>query len=480
MSKRMGSHGRVALAVIVQAGTGLAGCSDPSFDEATLALLGANVVTMQDEVVLPDHMIVMAGDRIIAVTPSQPERVPPGAERLAMDGRYVIPGLVDAHVHVLSDAADAIDRAFPLLVANGVTSVRDMGSELSELTTVRSRLVEDGGAVAPHVVVGGPLLDGTLKPWYGDLPLVLEDPADVPAALAELKASGVDFLKVYDDLAPEVFEAIAHEASRLGLRFAGHVPARVSLREAIEAGQSTVEHLGFSTVKDCVDDPDAWFQRSITAKFETGYDAYYRVVESHWEELEWRDCAPMIAALGRPGVAFVPTLDMELNDPSRLDSAAFAYMRPPSRGWCNTLLANINAAPEALRERAYASYVDAFRRIRDSGTTVLAGSDTPNNCVVAGFSLHWELSLLVDAGLTPFQALRAATTDAVAATSPDRPAGVVAPGFESDLVVLTGNPLADIDQTRMIEGVVLDGRWLDRGRLDDLLRRARAAAESGS
>ncbi|NNM04315.1 MAG: amidohydrolase family protein [Gemmatimonadetes bacterium] len=476
MLNRRGSYG----AAIFLAASHLAGCADHSFDEATLVLLGANVVTMQDEAVLPDHMVVMAGDRIIAVAPSEPDRLPPGAERVAMDGRYVIPGLVDAHVHVLSDAEDAIDRAFPLLVANGVTSVRDMGSEMAGVTEVRNRMATGEGTVAPHVTAGGPLLDGTLKPWYGNLPLILEDPADVPAALADLESRGVDFFKVYDDLSPEVFRAIAREARGLGLEFAGHVPARVALLEAVDAGQRTVEHFGFSTVRDCVENPSEWFQRSITAKFETGYDAYYRVVESHWDQLDWEACAPVLAALGRAGVAFVPTLDMELNDPSRFDTAAITYMLPASRGWCTTMIGNIDSADEALRERAYASYLDAFRRLRESGATVVAGSDTPNNCVVAGFSLHWELRLLVEAGLTPYSALRAATTDAVAATSRERLAGAIAPGFEADLVVLAGNPLADIEQTRRIEGVVLDGRWLDRGRLDDLLQRAQAAAESGS
>ena len=442
-------------------------------------LLDANVVAMQDEGVLRDHMVVIAGERILSVAPSEPHRIPAEAVTIDMEGRYVIPGLVDTHVHVLSNAEDAIQRTFPLLVANGVTSVRDMGSEMSGLLDVRSRLAADSGAVAPHLAAGGPLLDGTRKPWYGDLPLVLENPSEVPAALADLESRGVDFFKVYDDLAPEVYRAIAREARNLGMDFGGHLPRRVSLVDAIGAGQRTVEHFGFSTVKDCVDDPDAWFRRSITAKFETGYDAYFRLVQSHWDQVDWRECAVTMEALGKSGAALVPTLDMELNDRTRIDTTAVAYMLPASRQWCGSLLGEIDTAADPLRESAYASYLAAFRRLQESGVTILAGSDTPNNCLAAGFSLHWELGLLVESGLTPYQALRAATTSAVAAVSPDRRAGVIAPGFEADLVVLADNPLEDIDRTRDIRGVILDGHWLDRERLDALLRQARVAAGSG-
>ncbi|MBT8478338.1 MAG: amidohydrolase family protein, partial [Gemmatimonadetes bacterium] len=153
-------------------------CTPSVYDEATLAILDVDVVTLQGEAVLVDHMVVISGDRIIAVEPTDPRRLAPDTRRVQGNGAFVLPGFVDMHVHALSSTEDALQRTFPLLVANGVTTVRDMGSELSILTEVRARLESESGRIAPRLLAAGPLLDGTRKPWYGELPLILETPEE--------------------------------------------------------------------------------------------------------------------------------------------------------------------------------------------------------------------------------------------------------------------------------------------------------------
>jgi len=459
---------RRALGILLLAAVPV-GCAPSHYEEATLALLNVDVIALQNEVVLEDHMVVLSGNRIVAVEPTDVRRLPPDTRQVQGNGAYVLPGLTDMHVHAMSSTEDALERAFPLLVANGITTVRDMGSELAILTEVRARLRLEPGRAAPRVLAAGPLLDGVRKPWYRDLPLILETPAVVAEELPGLREAGVDFFKVYDDLDPATYDAIAAAANDSALPFAGHVPDGVSIEHAVEVGQRTIEHLGLATVKDCVDDPGGWFEKAIHARFRQGYDAYYRVLIDHWESLDWSRCEAVLTALGQPGVYFTPTLDMEINDRSRIDPSTIRYMAPGSQTWCNQVLEQIDAAEPTLRKRAYEHQFDAFRRIHEAGARILVGTDAPNNCVLEGFSLHGELALLVEAGLSPGEALRAATFHAARALGRGELAGLVEAGREADLVLLDENPLEEIGNTRSVVGVVLRGSWLDRAALDALL-----------
>ncbi len=466
-----------ALAVVTLVVLAAVACAPSRYDEATLALLDVKVITLLGESILEDHMVVISGDRIIAVEPTDPRRLPPDIRVIQGNDAYVLPGFTDMHVHVMSSTKDALERTFPLLVANGITTVRDMGSELPILKEVRARLKAEPEQIAPRLLAAGPLLDGTRKPWYGKLPLILQTPDEAREQLPRLRQAGVDFFKVYDDLDPATYAAITADAKTSGLHFAGHVPDRVSILDAVEAGQRTIEHLGLATVKDCVDDPDAWFERAINAKFQEGYDSYYGIMFEHWVSVDWSRCATVLAALSQPTVYFTPTLDMELNDRSRIDTSTVRYMSSRSQAWCNQLLDKIEAADPVLRERVFEQYLVAFRKIHEAGAQLLVGTDTPNNCVVAGFSFHGELALLHEAGLTPVEALRAATIDAALALDRGDIAGLVEVGREADLVLLERNPIEEVTNTRTVVSVVLRGRWLDREDLDAMLADALSAAQ---
>ena len=466
---KVSMHLTVALAVFA--------CAGPPLPPTTLAILDVQVLPMDDETVLDNQMVLIHEDQIVAVVPAERRRVPAGARVVEGNGRYVIPGLWDMHVHAISDPDDAIARTLPLFLAHGVTGVRDMGSTLEALVETRKRLADDERVLAPRLVAAGPLLDGTRKPWYRDLPLILESPEDVRAELTRLRDAGVGFFKVYDDLAPGTYQAIAEAAEELAMPFAGHPPTTVGWTAAATAGQHSVEHLGLPALKDCIDDYDTWFSRSIGARFGEGYDAYYRVLEQAWEAIDWQRCDAMLQALADHDVYFTPTLGMEINDRGRVDLDAIEGMLPQSRDWCRTTLDGIDQADPELREAVYARLGSTLRRAKDAGVVLLAGSDSENYCLAPGAGLQTELALLVEAGLTPYEALRAATRDAAEAVGFGDRSGRVAPGYWADLVLLEANPLEDVTRTRTIAGLVAAGRWIDSSELESIRAQALAVAD---
>ncbi len=445
----------------------LAACTQQTspYLNSDVFITGVTLIDVQSGQAKPQMSVVIRGGQIHAVIPADQLIQPADADQVISEGGFLIPGLWDMHVHALSDPDDAVTRALPLFVANGVTGVRDMGSLVPGIVEVRKRLAENPQLAAPELYVAGPLLDGVVLPWYGDLPMELTSREDVEEKLPDLVDAGMDFLKVYDQLSQPVYQAVIDFANRNNLPVAGHAPKAVSMAAAARAGQRTIEHLSIASLRDCVADPDSWFDKSINAKFGEGYTAYYNVTLDFAESINREDCLNAFSELAAHNTYFTPTLVMELNDSSRLDTETFPYHASGSIEWCETQLSGIEAVDTELRERAFSRYTDWFGLIQDAGTAVLAGSDTPNNCLVPGFSLHWELQRLVEAGMSTAAALRTATVNAAAAMDRSDRLGQVKPGFQADLVLLAENPLTDIANTQTIKGVMTSGRWFNEPQL---------------
>ena len=422
----------------------------------------------------PDQTIVIREGRIHAVLDAEDVQIL-DVDQVLQSGGYVIPGLWDMHVHALSDPDDAINRSLPLFVANGVTGVRDMGSVVPGVIETRTRLENDPSLPAPELFVAGPLLDGVKLPWYGDLPLVLEDAADVERELPRLQEQGIDFFKVYDQLSRPAYDAVLAYGAENGVLVAGHAPESVGVLDAASAGQSTIEHLSLFSLRECVAEPRAWFDRAINAKFRGEYVDYYRTITAFFEAIDQERCDEAYRAMAEAGTYFTPTLVMEFNDRARVDEGALEYLGLGARSWCSQGLVKSDGADPAARDDAYAAMHAQFERMRDAGVTFLAGSDTQNNCLVPGFSLHWELEQLVDAGLQPVEAIRAATSDAAMAIGRGSDSGRIEAGYSADIVVLGANPLQQIRNTRDILGVMQDGRWYDADALNTLRSDAAAA-----
>lgn len=407
----------------------------------------------------PLSRIRIEGDRIMSIEPESDAAIT--GQIVDGEGAYASAGLWDMHIHALSDPDAATQRVLPLLISYGVTGIRDMGSLVPGIVETRARLAADPSLPRPRLFVSGPLLDGQALPWYGDLPLVLDTPQAVAPAVQQLQAAEMDFLKVYSGLKSEVLEAIAAEAHRLDLPFAGHVTIASGLAGAARLGQSSIEHLSVATFLECLPDDPGFFDRWVRSRFEVGYDAYWEESLSFEARADWTLCEARLRDLAGAGSAFTPTLVMEFLDRERTDLDALAYLETGSREWCELNLQRVDAASASRRAEMYAAYVRLLDRVRAAGLPILAGSDAPNFCLAPGSSLLGELERLVEAGMTDAEAIEAATTGPALAMGRADDLGRLAPGFAADIVLTPSNPFEDVRAYRDIRLVVAAGRVHD-------------------
>jgi hypothetical protein len=396
--------------------------------------------------------------------------VPEDATVVDGTGRFLIPGLSDMHAHVYGEPE------LLLYVAYGVTRIRNMWGDHTALA-MRARS-DSGVIVAPRILTAGRLVDGS-PPVWGETSASIADPAAARALIDEERRAGFDLLKIYNSLSAETFDAIAEHSRATGHPFGGHVPRSVSLEHAFRSGMQTIEHnRGWAEATQVrrVSGPDEG--REILqriARGEVGWDALYDLDRT-------RELARLAA---ESGVWHVPTLSWfdgvytsRRQVAERMGRPGIEYMSPRITGYWdptgNPGLARLS--DETLESFQKLQEIELIRTkaLHDAGAPLLMGTDAPNPFVATGAAVHGELALLVEAGLTPFEALRTATA-AVGEFIGDSTVGTITRGAPADLLLLGGNPLEDIGATREIEGVVLRGGWLPRDSLDGLLARAAAS-----
>lgn len=407
-----------------------------------LAITHVNVVDVADGRIVQDVMVTMSGATIARVTHGG---TPPADARVVdARGGFLIPGLWDMHAHMEASGASWL----PLYIANGVTGIRDMGSDVDLILSMRDDTAA-GRVLGPRIFAAGPILDDAPEDWPFRVRVrTSEQGRD---AVRHLKRRGVDLVKVHNQTPREAYFAIADEARRLRLPLAGHVPVAVTTEEAIDAGQTGIEHLSESRVwMDC-----------------SGGETYRAAA-----------CRPLFGMLARRGIWQTPTLVamselLTIGTPA--SSVSADRMAYATRSVRNLWVENqSDATPEvvrALERRAEAAAIATSDMAR-AGVGILAGCDT----MIAGFCVHDEIAAMVRGGMTPLAALQAATVNPARALDVSRTAGSIASGRRADLVLLDANPLTDIANVRRIRAVVAAGRLLDRNELDTLLAQARIAA----
>ncbi len=478
-------------------------------DGSSLAFTRVNVVDVESARVLPNQTVLIAGNRIQAVGSSARVKIPSGAQVVDATGKYLIPGLWDMHLHVVDpDTPGSPDVVLPLLVANGVTGGRDLGAmSLDSILQLRSD-IRTGQRIGPRLVVAGKLLDGVPLVFPPDAILVrtAEEGRQIVDSLA---ARGVDLIKPYEMLRREVFFAIVDQAKRRGLLLAAHVPLSVDAAEVSDAGVQTLEHLRNIELA-CSSKADS-LRAARTAMLEeegarvapqgglafawsAGYadGAAFRAKLHRAQRPRARDtydpqrCADLLRRFARNGTWHDPTLAIETSEVERPDTshrvrATLRYVPPRFReAWARAVDGLDKLPPEEAAEMEMQArwLIRLVAALRDAGVGLLAGTDVSNPYMVPGFSLHEELRALTRAGLTPAEALRAATLHPAQALSATDSLGTVEGGKLADLVLLDANPLLDIGNARKIRGVVLNGRFLDRRALDQLLADAERAANT--
>lgn len=437
---------------------------------------------------LPDRTVLVAGDRIARVAPSDSVQIAVGTRVVDGGGGYLIPGLWDMHVHLRSPAAERIDM--PLFVAHGVTGVRDMGSDclvpgqgpvcLPEMRD-RQRRVDSGELLGPRLLalsswgVNGPAgLPDSLPRFYGAAT------ADDGRRLARhLAQRGVDLVKIYNRIPREGFFGLMEEARRLGLPVSGHEPDSVTAMELADAGMRSVEHARVF-LHHCWGGA-AESRRTGTTRL-SGTALRRRMVDDYDPEV----CRGVFGAFVRNGTWFVPThltrkTEAHAADPAMRRDARRRFV--PRAQWAaweadmdRTDAADSTSEGRRMRMDFYLRGLQATGDAHRAGVRVLAGTDAGDSFVYPGSSLHDELAELVAAGLTPAEALRAATLDGAEFLGRTADFGTVQAGRVADLVLLDADPLTDVRNTARIRAVVLGGRLLDRAALDGLVAGAEKAA----
>jgi imidazolonepropionase-like amidohydrolase len=361
------------------------------------------------------------------------------------------------------------DPAFlELLVAEGITGVRDMGNDPSMLGEWRARIAA-GRVLGPRIVMAGLILDGPDPTWPA-ISRAVHDAAEGRAAVRNAKQEGSDFIKVYNGLSRAAYDAIVDEAKQQGLLVAGHVPFAITAAEASDAGQRSIEHLT-GVLEGCTPQPHPMPAAADHSWYLAAYDA------SRADSL--------FARFARNGTWMVPTLVMKrafawieeerASDDPRLEyiPARISDRWDPGRDFRTR---GRRAGFFALQKRVYEKDCDLIRGLRRAGVRFLAGTDLGNPYVFPGFSLHDELGLLVGAGLTPLEALRSATLGPAEFLGESDSLGTVEGGKVADLVLLNANPLDDIANVGRIDAVCVRGTLLGRASLDRLLAEVKTAA----
>ncbi len=426
-----------------------------------LAIEHATVIDVEAGTRVADQTVVVRGNRIIAVGAAARTATPAGAR--VVDGRdkFLIPGLWDMHVHSLEhlgiDYSDGMEP-HKLYIANGVTGVRDMGSSFIQLVVGRKR-IESGRLVAPRIIASGPLLEGG-QPRL-NMALIsksVSTPESGRLAVDALAEAGVDFVKIHNGIPRETYFAIAEEATRKRMVFAGHVPAGITIVEASDAGQRNIEHLDALT-SACVD---------ASALPPADTDSLQPI------EINRGRCDAALRQLARNRTWLGPTLvsSVPRTSASQADAdAQWRYLKPSRRATCAPF-------PAQARPGARARYELSLRLTRmaqEAGVALLAGTDS-TTCRVPGFAIFEELALFVEAGLTPLQSLRAATLNPAQYFNMTDSLGTIANGKLADLVLLDGDPLIDIRNTARVAAIVANGQLFDGTARQKLLDDVRASA----
>jgi len=371
-------------------------------------------------------------------------------------GKFLIPGLWDMHVHLSWTTASAL----PVLIANGVTSVRDLGSRFTEIEDWRSRIAA-GVITGPRILRVGPILNGKSFNQYQMVPGNADQTRGVARALKEI---GVDALKVHRRMERDSYFALIDEAKKLGIPVVGHIPMTVTPEEASNAVQQTIEHVA------------TLFEGTFSTAHPDHLAEAMKAFREHGAE-------ELFATFVKNHTVFDPTLIAYLGIVQYYDSST----RPdPRMRYVAASMKKAAAARErpvitpadlADQKAIFAEYKEVVRMANRAGVVIVTGSDIAAERI-PGFTLQDELALLVESGLTPMQALQAATINSATVTKRDKDLGSIDAGKLADLVLLNADPLADIHNTSKIDAVIVDGKLLRRAALDALLRKAEALAKA--
>lgn len=473
--------GVVAAGGVLPAAFASAAQADPATDITVLK--HATVIDGTDRPARRDVTIVLVGDHIAYVGEPHAAAVPHGARVVDARGKFVIPGLWDMHTHfALSE-----DIFIPLYIANGVTGIREMWG-YPEIHATHQK-IESGQLLGPRMVIASNIIDGPNSVWGGGIPAATEVSTEAEArqAVRQAKADGADFVKVYSYLNAESIAAITDEGRRLGLPVAGHLPWRLPGGATSDAGVRCFEHLYGMPIATSTQEDTILRQLADTPIDPDAPRDFYNLARELDRQASLTHdpgkAARFYARLARNGTWQSPTLtvlrviaspaDTYLNDPrlKYIPADLEAFWAEHIKNFAPSTPEQIVQHREFLRFRL--RMVGELYRV---GVGIIGGTDCANPYTFPGFGAHDELSLLVESGLTPLQALQTMTRDAARFLGVERTMGTVTAGKVADLVILDADPLADIRNSQQVHAVVARGRLVTKAEREKMLADVEAAA----
>lgn len=437
-----------------------AGCGDPLPQvRGDLAFVGVNVIPMTEPGVprvVENRTVVVTGRRIASLHPADEVEVAEGTEVVAAEGMYLVPGLADMHGHLPGPRmvqSDARNLLF-LYVANGVTTVRGMPGDRSQLG-LRARIAR-GQSLGPRLFVGSPALTGERA----------AAPAQGEQLVREYNERGYDLVKVHEGLSPDVFDAVAATAAEVGLPFGGRVPDAVGLRRALAAGQASIDHLD-NYIEALVPD------ESLPAEG----DGLFGVGEL-LDRADLTRLPELVDATRAAGAWVVPTMVLRetvfFGDRSAAELRAarpeVRYMPPETvERWERAADERAAAGDPETGRRLAALRRRVLQALHEGGVRIVMGTDSPQIFSVPGFSVHHEMALWVEVGMTPYAVLEAATRQVAEHFDALDEFGTVEVGRRADLLLLTANPVDDVAHVARRAGVMVNGAWWSEARIQERL-----------
>ena len=438
----------------------------------------ATVIDVQAGQLLKHREVIVSQGKILAVQPLSKKSVHKGARFIDAKGKYLVPGFWDMHTHVLVD--NNFQWQAPLLLANGIIGIREMwGRDIRLAFSLKSEM-QKGSVPYFHFTAPGHIIDGKKVFWPGQLSA--PDTFTAVRLVDSLIGAKVDFIKIYSYLEPPVFEAIAKRCQERGIPFAGHVPHKVWVSQAAKEGMASMEHL-YGFLIEASTDPDSAmkFRWKSSDNFEQGISTRLRIEKArageqfmldHFSERRMRELARV---LKDKGTYVVPTIVTNRgkyfsNDSSFTNDVRMSYLAEGTRSyWKETVKTDLqNYASEDWQNfrKRYEIEKKMVKILADENVNILAGTDFDNPFAFPGFSLHDELALYVEFGMKPLEALRSATINPVRYLKMTDSLGSIEKGKRADFVLLNGNPLTNISNTKNIFALMSNGKLYTAGELE--------------
>lgn len=447
-----------------------------SKQQVDMAITNAQVIHLETGAVETQDIFISDGE-IQAILGSGTKNTFEPDTLIDATGKFVLPGFWDNHIHLRGgDSLVANNKNFlKLFIANGITTVRDAGGDLTPSVIQWKNLIASEDLVGPTIYTSGPKIDGPNATWAGSLEVETEE--DVMSALDSLQELQVDFVKLYDSrISGENYLNAIKETQTRGMTVSGHMPFTVTLKETVEAGMDAVEHL-YYIMKGCASN-----EQEVTEKLKSGKMGFWDAMPELMQAYSDSTAQQTFTLLKDHDVFVVPTLHIgkTLSYLDEVDHSNDPYLTYMGQGIIQTYQGRITRAMSASEEvRKDRKVLDTFfgqlaQSLNKAGVKLLAGSDSGafNSYTYPGISLHKELEAMVQNGISPLDALRTSAYSGAQFLDKSSNYGSVSKGNVSDLVILDHNPLEDIRNTQHIYTVVKGTQVFSKTQLQELLNSA--------